>query len=327
MQSADVMQPGTRYEAAPPPGYRCLLDRQPDVWVPRALRAQDETADVQWIVNPRMRYVPAGSPHNDSALFGNAVRRTESTVWVADPVTEVLAPFVASEELSPCLATLQPGAPLPSSTASAIVPLLRSAGIVYDPHALERKRREWQAHLERAQALFQNGYADLGCLLHAFTIGAARTYFRRLIRLRRARFGDGQSARRWVQHNEIVARFFHHQLTPIVASVAGIALKPSYVYFSCYEGGAELPWHTDRKQCEVSLSMLIDYSPQPAAEAPWPLLLQTRQGVVPVHQRIGDTLAYRGCEVPHAREALAADHTSMHLFLHYVPQDFSGPLD
>jgi hypothetical protein len=320
-----VTEPAVRVEAAPPAGFRCLLDAQPDTWVPRELRAAPRVARAGWIVNPSLRFSQTGF-HDDGAAFSEAVSSPTPTAWVADPVSGLLAPFAVGTPLASLLAQLEPGALLASGLRDDTASLLHSAGIVYDPQDLEQDRAHWRARLDKASRQFREGYAALGSLLHPYTLGAARVYFRRLIRQRRARLGDGQSEWRWVVHGEPVAKFFHHQLTPIVALVAGVELKPSYVYFACYEGGADLEWHTDREQCEISLSMLLDYSPRPAQESPWPLLLLPRGGRVAIHQRIGESLAYRGREIPHARERLPAGHASMHLFLHYVPAHFSGEL-
>jgi hypothetical protein len=314
-----------RFEAAPPPGYRCLLDAQPDTWVPLELHAAPRAARGDWIVNPSLHFSQSGEPDGNPA-FCDALMTRAPTAWVTDPITGLLAPFAVSASLASLVAQLEPGAPLAQSVPDASVSLLHAAGIVFDPTDVQRKRSQWQACLETAARQFRDGYAALGNLLHPFVLGAARVYFRRLIRQGGARLGDDQSERRWVAHNEPVARFFHHQLTPVVAAVAGVELKPSYVYFSCYEGGADLEWHTDRGQCEVSLSMLLDYSPQPTLQAPWPLLLLTSSGRIAIHQRIGEALAYRGRDLPHAREPLTAGHCSMHLFLHYVPAEFSGEL-
>lgn len=316
-----------RYEPAPPPGYRCLLDAQPDIWVPRELRSATPSARGTWMVNPLLRYSESGLlPGGGNIAFSEAVSTPSPTAWVTDPVTGVVAPFAVGPALRPLLAALEPGAPLSQCLLPATVSLLQSAGILYDAGVLEAERTRWRAHLERAAHQFRDGYAAVGGLLHPYTLGAARLYFRRLIRQRRAHLGDGQSELRWVAHNEPVARFFHHQLTAIVAAVACVDIKPSYVYFSCYEGGASLEWHTDREQCDISLSMLLDYSPQPAALSPWPLLLETPRGRIAIHQRIGDALAYRGRDIPHARDRLRGSHASMHLFLHYVPSGFSGEL-
>jgi hypothetical protein len=321
-----ITGPGIRIERAPPAGFRCLLEEQPDAWVPRELRMAPAVKHGEWVVNSSLRFSESGELRGGDTAFSEAMSTSAPTAWVADPVTGLLAPFAVSESLAPILAQLEPGKPLARSVPEPLAVLLHSAGIVHDPGRADYERAQWRARLEAATRQFRDGYAALGCLLHPYTLAAARRYFRRLIRQRGARLGDGQSQQRWVAHNEPVARFFHHQLTQVVAAVAGVEIKPSYVYFACYEGGADLEWHTDREQCEISLSMLLDYSPRPEPESPWPLLLQTPHGRIAIHQRIGQVLAYRGREIPHARERLQAGHASMHLFLHYVPIQFAGEL-
>jgi hypothetical protein len=323
----NATEPAVRIERAPPAGYVCSLDAQPDVWVPRELRAAPAATRGEWIVNPSLRFSETGE-FRGGAAFSEAVSPPvpAPTAWIADPVTGLLAPYAASAPLASLLAQLEPGEPLAHSVPDALAALLYSAGIVHDPEVVERERAQWRARLDAATHQFREGHARLPNSLHPHTLGAARVYFRRLIRQRGARLGDGQTPWRWVVHNEPVARFFHHQLTPIVAAIAGLELKPSYVYFACYEGGADLEWHTDREQCEISLSMLIDYSPRPAQESPWPLLLLTPRGRIAIHQRIGEALVYRGRDLPHAREHLPAGHASMHFFLHYVPAQFDGDL-
>ena len=70
-------------------------------------------------------------------------------------------------------------------------------------------------------------------------------------------------SRRYVAYNEPVARFFHHQITATLRAVAGEPLKPSYVYLASYLSGAELKKHTDREQCEFSVTLCLDFSPEP----------------------------------------------------------------
>src|SRR5436190_6102672 len=164
-------------------------------------------------------------------------------------------------------------------------------------------------------------------LIHPFHLAALRRYYRQLIRTRQISLGDEQSPRRYAAHNESVARFFHHQLTSSVAAIAGEPVNPSYVYVGSYQSGAELEKHTDREQCEFSISLCLDYWPEPQNETPWPLKLQTDSGEVAVFQGIGDGLVYRGPEVPHWRDRLPDGHTSTSIFFHYVAADFAGPLD
>ena len=90
-------------------------------------------------------------------------------------------------------------------------------------------------------------------------------------------------------NNDPVARFFHRQLTADVAAIAGEPVKPSYVYLASYQPRAILKKHTDREQCEFSVTLCLDYSPEPHCATPWPLHLHKKSGTVTVFQ--GD----RGC--------------------------------
>ena len=105
-------------------------------------------------------------------------------------------------------------------------------------------------------------------------------------------------------YNEPVARFFHHQIAATLSAVAGEPLKPSYVYLASYLSGAELKKHTDREQCEFSVTLCLDFSPEPALATPWPIRLDTPTGTVTVYQALGDGLAYRGTRLPHYRDRL-----------------------
>jgi hypothetical protein len=182
--------------------------------------------------------------------------------------------------------------------------------------------------VERWRSPFrERGYAPASDLIHPFHIAALRRYYRQMIRSGAMELGDGQSSRRYVAHNDNVARFFHRQLAPTVAAIAGEPIKPSYVYVASYQPGAVLAKHTDREQCEFSITLCIDYSPEPVRETPWPLQLHTPSATVTVFQAIGDALLYRGCELPHSRGPLPAGHTSTSIFFHYVRESFDGPLD
>jgi hypothetical protein len=141
------------------------------------------------------------------------------------------------------------------------------------------------------------------------------------------RLGDAQSSLRYVVHNEPVARFFHQQIAPVLSVVAEQPLKPSYVYLASYLSGAELKKHVDREQCEFSITLCLDFSPEPELATPWPICLDTVDGKVTVHQALGDGLAYRGTRLPHYREKLGAGQTSTSIFFHYVSADFEGRLD
>ena len=79
--------------------------------------------------------------------------------------------------------------------------------------------------------------------------------------------------------------------------MVGEVVKPSYVYLASYLSGAELKRHTDREQCEFSVTLSLDFSPEPQVVNPWPIRLDTAQGDVAVYQALGDGLIYRGTSV------------------------------
>ena len=138
--------------------------------------------------------------------------------------------------------------------------------------------------------------------------------------------GDGQSPNRYIAYNEPVAAFFHRQLTQAISDAAGALVAPSYSYITAYQGGASLEPHTDREQCEYTFSLCVDATPEPAAQVPWPLCLQTHQGPIAVWQHLGDGLLFRGRHLPHWREQLPPDQTASSVLFHYVPIGFAGTL-
>ena len=167
------------------------------------------------------------------------------------------------------------------------------------------------------QAQFRDkGYVPLPQLIHPFHVAALRRYYRYRIRRGTIGLGDPQSARRYAVHNEPLARFFHHQIASVMSALAGEELKPSYVYLASYLSGAELKKHTDREQCDFSMTFCLDYSPEPEAATPWPIQLQTKNGMVAVYQALGDGLAYRGTRLPHYRGVLGEHQTSTSIFFH-----------
>src|SRR5207247_255912 len=116
--------------------------------------------------------------------------------------------------------------------------------------------------------------------------------------------------------------FWHRQLAPVISRIAGASFAPTYAYFASYVAGAKLARHTDRADCEISVSYLLDYSPWPNGRpSPWPIRLERAEGTVRIRQRIGDALVFRGRQLPHSRGALPSGHASTHLFFHYVPAD------
>jgi hypothetical protein len=315
----------------PPNRFYCLLDELPLHLIPRWVgESFEKVREEELFLNPECRIghgeqLPADLGFETELLTGFAPRGT--VAWVRDPATLSLLPFWLGPKLEAVVSKLPPG-----HSASDRLPedarfLLAAAGILTSEDRAEQRIGEYQNVVRNAAPAFsKKGYVPLRNLIHPFHLAALRRYYRCLIRRGDLHLGDNSSSRRYVAHNERVAGFFHHQMAKTVSAIVGEAIKPSYVYLASYMSGAELQKHTDREQCEFSVTLCLDFSPEPVLETSWPIRLDTPQGTVAVYQALGDGLLYRGTQVPHYRDALGQGRTSTSIFFHYVPADFVGPL-
>ena len=318
----------------PPDRFCCPLDELPLHLIPRhahaALRLREGRHEPMFL-NPDCTVCCDGELPDELAsqkelLVGFVLRGP--IAWVRDSVSGNLLPFWLSPQLEATLGSLRANETAPATLPGEARFLLSAAGILVSQEYAARRQQEWEVAVSAAAPRFrEKGYAPLANLIHPFHVAALRRYYRHLIRTGRIRLGDGQSPRRYVAYNEPVARFFHRQIAARLSAVAGEPLKPSYVYMASYLSGAELKKHTDRAQCEFSVTLCVDFSPEPVLGTPWPIRLDTPGGTVTVYQALGDALAYRGTRVPHYRSVLSEGQTSTSIFFHYVPADFAGSLD
>jgi hypothetical protein len=318
----------------PPDRFYCLLDELPlhliPQCAPRSLRHR-ENRNQPLYLNPECILCSAGQVPDELAshealLSGFALQGPMA--WVRSRATGNLLPFWLGPQLEGVLQHLRPNEPLPSSVRVRARSRLVAADILLRADRAEQCDRQREESVTKASLLFRaKGYAPLANLVHPFHVAALRRYYRYLIRTGAIRLGDGQSPRRYVAYNDPVARFFHYDIAATLSAVAGESLKPSYVYLASYLSGAELKKHTDREQCEFSVTLCLDFSPEPALATPWPIQLDTPNGTVTVYQALGDGLAYRGTRLPHYRSPLGEGQTSTSIFFHYVGSDFGGSLD
>ena len=318
--------------ALPASRFFCLLDEQPTHLVPtRMLADNGEALSDRVVRNPDCVLARDGVLPAEVAPQIRLLEQFtwESPIaWARDPATRAMLPFWLGSELAARVENISPNTPPPASLSPRLRAILQRAGILVQEDQLGRAGEQWKTATAQCARMFQaNGYAPVAGLIHPFHIGALRRYYRHRIRTGTLPLGDHQSPRRYVAHNESVACFFHQQLTSAVSALAGEPVKPSYVYLASYLSGAELEKHIDREQCEFSISLCLDYSPEPLRETPWPLRLETSARTVAVFQAIGDGLLYRGAQLPHYRDALPEGHTSTSIFFHYVSGHFDGRLD
>jgi len=313
--------------------FHCLLDEQPTHLVPKRFLVAEagRSATGPLFVSPHCHFSRDGELPAEVDELGRLPEgfAWEGTMaWVRDPGTGAILPFWLGPRFSGLLDGLQPGDAAPADLPPDVLSVLSAAGVLVEEDYAEKRSKEWVEVVEHCAARFQeNSYVPIGRLIHPYHLAALRRYYRYLMRNGKLRLGDGQAPRRYVAHNETLARFFHLQMTAVVAVIVEEHVKPSYVYLGSYLGGEKLGKHTDREQCEFSISLCLDFSPEPARETGWPLYLDTKAGKVTVHQAIGDGLLYRGRELAHYRDPLPQGNTSTSVFFHYVRESFSGSLD
>jgi hypothetical protein len=319
----------------PPDRFYCLLDELPLHLIPRRARRDIATGldlyDKPLFLNPECVLLPSGElPQQlqDRKELAAGFAQQGTIAWVSDPASGSLLPFWLGPRLESVLRSMRSGEQVPPTLESDERALLAAAGILTPAEHTSSRQHDWDDIVRKSGPGFrEKGYAPLSSLIHPFHVAALRRYYRYLIRCGAIRLGDGQSSRRYVAYNDPVARFFHHFLTAGLSALAGEPLKPSYVYMASYLSGAELKKHTDREQCDFSITLCLDFAPEPALETPWPIRLDTPSGAVTVYQALGDGLAYRGTRLPHYRGVLGEGQTSTSIFFHYVSSDFAGSLD
>ena len=314
-----------------PDRFYCLLDELPLHLVPRpasAVKSQD--AGRTLFLNPECRlYVGEELPEELASHkeLPSAFAMQGTVAWIRDP-TGSLVPFWLGPKLESVVRELRIDEPIPESVPARARSILERAGILLSPDSIAQRRTDREQALGKAGERFRKkGYAPVRGLIHPFHIAGLRRYYRHQIRTGAIPLGDGQSSRRYAAYNDPVARFFHRQIAISLSSVAGETVKPSYVYLASYLSGAELKKHIDREQCEFSITLCLDFSPEPAVATSWPIQLDTPTGTVTVYQALGDGLAYRGTRLPHYRSPLGKRQTSTSIFFHYVAADFTGSLD
>jgi hypothetical protein len=334
---ARLMESSAAQENLPrkaPEGYCCLLDEQPTHLVPERLLRQlpGNQFEGELCFNPLCYLADSETRPEDlraaELALSDAGEIGATTAWIEDAATEAWTPFWLSPALHGLVREIQDRPARIQELSLRTRKLLCQAGILLQTSGFDARGQAWARIAEAARAKFsESGYAPISGLLHPFHVGALRKYFRRKVRKGAVLLGDDQSARRYIAHNDPAARFFHLQLTKAVSVLAGTPVKPSYVYMASYQSGARLEKHTDRAQCEISITLCLDYSPEPAGATPWPLHLDAPKATVTVYQAPGDGLLYRGRELPHYRGTLREGNTSTSIFFHHVPVDFDGPLE
>jgi hypothetical protein len=319
LERAAVLVP--RSDAPRAVRYACYIDHHG----PPAAAAR--VVGTPLIVNPSLR-VLQGTGAFSAAWRTSPAADAHALAWLREPGNDVQYAYWLDESDAERLGALTRGEVQPADLHIGQQRRLANAGLLMSiaqyrerTAAWARKRAYWRAHLRR------EAYVRLNRLLPSSLLASVQNYFGGLVAEGHLPFNDGQ-APRYYRHSDPLAVWLHQQLAPSVAALVDEPVKPSYTFAGSYVAGGYLKPHTDREQCEYTLSLTVDATPSRKRADAWPLSLRDRRGqTVSARLAPGDALLFKGRELTHFRETLAPGRTSTSLFFHFVPVDFAGKLD
>lgn len=266
-------------------------------------------------LNPaaRLDAAPAGEPFEPG-----------TTIEVVHPNHGVELAYWLDADQEATVADLLTGGRSIAELAPHDAGALHAIGVLVEEHRSATPRR-----LRRApDRVARTGHVTLRSLLPPAYVQAIQQYVRGRVAQGFLPLGDAQSPRRYVEHNDALAVWLHARLLPVVQPMLPIAVRPSYSYLIAYLDGAVLPAHTDRAQCEYTVSLAVDASPDDSREGAWPLHLRTDHGSAAACRLApGDAVLFAGRRLTHHRHALPDGHTSASLLLHFVDRSFAGHLE
>tara|TARA_Y100000816_G_scaffold249651_1_gene199310 strand:- start:421 stop:2526 length:2106 start_codon:yes stop_codon:yes gene_type:complete len=163
--------------------------------------------------------------------------------------------------------------------------------------------------------------------IHHSLLDLFKKYIKRNIIANAYEFKDRQSDR-WKSNDEPLTRFLHYELLALIEKITGKRLKPSYTYLCGYVNGADLPSHTDRPECEYTVSFLIE------KDANWPIYLHKKKQEVANKGRTGERyldhsecveldceeggiIMFQGCDHLHFRHKYEGKNYNV-VLLHYM---------
>jgi hypothetical protein len=131
--------------------------------------------------------------------------------------------------------------------------------------------------------------------------------------IQRQRKGDEQvpGCLSYMDH-DIVFETVHEMLWPEIEAVLGMELLPTYAYARLYQNGNTLEKHSDRDECEISVTLQLGRSHHYA----WPIYMGGHR----VDLAEGDAVIYAGNKLEHWRNVCDGPngYYSGQVFLHFV---------
>jgi hypothetical protein len=192
--------------------------------------------------------------------------------------------------------------------------------------AADAERVQWCGMLDHARRkLHSHRFAFVSSVLPQPLISAVAQYYRQRVEEGYFSLKNGHS-NQYATHREPLAEWIHATVADMLRPAFPVDVKPSYSYVCVYKTGATLDRHTDRPQCEFTVSLCVDAG---AGGNGWPLYIESPadNAVIEARVRVGSAVIFKGRELPHFRRTLSRGGHVTSLLLHFVETGYQGELD
>ena len=125
-------------------------------------------------------------------------------------------------------------------------------------------------------------------------------------------------------HNEPISRFIQFKCLPLIEKITGKKLRPTYTYLSSYINNSNLPPHTDRDECQYTVSFLVNKD-----DTKWPIYIAKEATIkksapvkclidnyYEIHTNINDFVIFCGRKHLHYRKPYEGSFYDV-ILLHY----------
>jgi hypothetical protein len=108
-------------------------------------------------------------------------------------------------------------------------------------------------------------------------------------------------------------------IKPILEKTLDCRLWTTYNYCRAYKKGEILVPHKDKNQCEIAVSLTLDYT----NDSSWPLYMfsNANKEIIEINLDIGDALIYKGYDLLHWRNKFNGPNDQVQAFLFYATDD------
>ena len=120
-----------------------------------------------------------------------------------------------------------------------------------------------------------------------------------------------------IMDHDVMFETLQEHIWPLMEETTGLELLPTYSYARLYSNGDVLERHSDRPECEISITLQLGRSHHYS----WPIFMAGNRHDLGE----GNGVIYRGCDLEHWRNQCDGppNYYSGQVFMHYV--DANGP--